>query len=321
MDTFDVSYFLHKPIRTRQLLLLVALDEHRNIRRAAQSLHMTQPGASKQLKELEDLLEVSLFNRMTRGMEPTAFGKVMIRYAQLTLSNLAAAQGDIKTLKSGKLGRVRVGAIPTPAIKLLPHTIAHLAKTTPGLRISTETALTSDLIEKLNNGSLDLAIGHFNESGHTSSFTCIPLRREARLEVVVRNDHPLANKMGLILKDTSDFPWILPADGTAFRRFINGIFYSSAMEPPTIGVEAFDALMIVKLLQLSEFVTFMEHEAATFYSGMNAIRILDVKYERPVTVNTFGIAYRSDRELSAGAQLFLKTLIEDATTLGMYPGD
>jgi DNA-binding transcriptional LysR family regulator len=53
-------------LKTRQLLLLIALDDTRNIHRAASELNMTQPAASKQLKDLEDMLGVSLFERLPR---------------------------------------------------------------------------------------------------------------------------------------------------------------------------------------------------------------------------------------------------------------
>ena len=53
MDTLNPNWFLRARLKTRQLLLLIALDEHRNIHRAADALHMTQPAASKQIKDLE----------------------------------------------------------------------------------------------------------------------------------------------------------------------------------------------------------------------------------------------------------------------------
>ena len=69
MTTPNPNWFLKARLKTRQLLLMIALDEHRNIHRAAEELHMTQPAASKQLKDLEDMLDVKLFERLPRGME------------------------------------------------------------------------------------------------------------------------------------------------------------------------------------------------------------------------------------------------------------
>ena len=74
-------WFIRARLKTRQLLLLVALAEEGNLHRAAQVLNMTQPAASKLLKDLEDVLEVSLFERLPRGMRPTWYGETMIRHA------------------------------------------------------------------------------------------------------------------------------------------------------------------------------------------------------------------------------------------------
>jgi hypothetical protein len=71
MDTTNPNWFLKARLKTRQLLLLIALDDYRNIHRAAEELHMTQPAASKQVKDLEEMLDVRLFDRLPRGMEPT----------------------------------------------------------------------------------------------------------------------------------------------------------------------------------------------------------------------------------------------------------
>ena len=73
MSTYN-HWFIRARLKTRQLLLLVALAEEGNIHRAAQVLSMTQPAASKLLKDLEDVLEVPLFERLPRGMRPTWYG-------------------------------------------------------------------------------------------------------------------------------------------------------------------------------------------------------------------------------------------------------
>jgi hypothetical protein len=111
MDTTNPNWFLKARLKTRQLLLLIALDDYRNIHRAADELHMTQPAASKQIKDLEEMLDVKLFERLPRGMEPTIYGETMIRHARMALTSLALAHDDIVTLKAGLTGQVEVGVI------------------------------------------------------------------------------------------------------------------------------------------------------------------------------------------------------------------
>ena len=70
--TLPAGLFRRLRIKSQQVMLLNALDEHRNLRRAAAAIHTTQPAATALLQQLEEGLGVSLFDRHARGMEPTA---------------------------------------------------------------------------------------------------------------------------------------------------------------------------------------------------------------------------------------------------------
>ena len=153
------NWFLRARLKTRQLLLLIALDDERNIHRAADALCMTQPAASKQLKDLEDMLGVKLFERHPRGMEPTLYGETMIRHARMALTSLSAAHDDIVALKHGLSGQVEVGVIMTPAMGLLPRAISRIKLQAPRLRIGVHMESSKQLLDMLQRGKLDFMIG------------------------------------------------------------------------------------------------------------------------------------------------------------------
>jgi DNA-binding transcriptional LysR family regulator len=131
-----MHWFLRARLKTRQLLLLVAIAEEGNIHRAAEALNMTQPAASKLLKDLEEALEVSLFERLPRGMRPTWYGDTMIRHARVALSSLNQAHEELEAAKSGQFGQVNVGAITAPGLALLPPTVALVKREHPNLQIA-----------------------------------------------------------------------------------------------------------------------------------------------------------------------------------------
>src|SRR3954463_2950876 len=79
MITTNSPWFIRARLKTRQLMLLTAICDEGNIHRAAEVLNMSQPAASKLLKDLEDMLGVSLFERQPRGMRPNWYGETMIR--------------------------------------------------------------------------------------------------------------------------------------------------------------------------------------------------------------------------------------------------
>ena len=77
-------------LKTRQITFLVRLDEERSLVRAAARTGLTQPAASKLLREIESALDVKLFDRHARGMTPTCYGEILVRHARLALSELRA---------------------------------------------------------------------------------------------------------------------------------------------------------------------------------------------------------------------------------------
>ena len=210
MDTLNPNWFLRARLKTRQLLLLIALDEQRNIHRAAEELHMTQPAASKQIKDLEEMLDVRLFDRLPRGMEPTIYGETMIRHARMALTSLSLAHDDIVALKSGLTGQVEVGVIMTPAMALLPRAIARIKQQAPLMRIGVHLEHSNTLMDMLQHGTLDFMIGRILEKESSAGLIYEELTEEPA-SAVARNGHPLLSRKNLQLKDLAGQPWILAA--------------------------------------------------------------------------------------------------------------
>ena len=82
------DWFLRVRLKLRHLQLFLALEEHRNLHRAAASLAISQPAASKLLGDLESQLGVTLFERHSRGVTPNWYGEIVIRHARSILSEL-----------------------------------------------------------------------------------------------------------------------------------------------------------------------------------------------------------------------------------------
>src|SRR5690349_23762444 len=121
--SMTTPWFIRARLKTRQLMLLTAICDEGNIHRAAEVLNMSQPAASKLLKDLEDMLGVTLFDRQPRGMRPNWYGETMIRHARIALSSLREAGQEVDALKTGLSGHVCLGAITGPALSLIPQAI------------------------------------------------------------------------------------------------------------------------------------------------------------------------------------------------------
>ena len=295
------NWFLRARLKTRQLLLLIALDDERNIHRAAEVLCMTQPAASKQLKDLEDMLDVKLFERHPRGMEPTLYGETMIRHARMALTSLSAAHDDIVALKHGLSGQVEVGVIMTPAMGLLPRAIARVKEQAPRLRIGVHLESSKRLLELLHRGTLDFMIGRIMEEDggelHYEELSVEPVCAVARL------GHPLAQADNLKLADLADQSWILPPPGSVLRHRWELMFRRAALEPPANVVDTTALLLITALLQQTDSLHVMPVEVARYYASLKVLAILPI--ELPCHMDAFGIITREGHLMSPGARQLL----------------
>jgi DNA-binding transcriptional LysR family regulator len=305
MDTTNPNWFLKARLKTRQLLLLIALDDYRNIHRAADELHMTQPAASKQIKDLEEMLDVKLFERLPRGMEPTIYGETMIRHARMALTSLALAHDDIVTLKAGLTGQVEVGVIMTPAMALLPRAIARVKEEAPLLRIGVQLETSNLLLDKLQHGMLDFMIGRIFDTGDTSGLIYEELTEEPAC-AVVRPGHPLLERKNLTLQDIAPLPWIVPPHGSILRYRFDMMFRRAGLVPPANVVDTTAMLMITALLQQTDSLHVMPIEVAQYYASLNVMRILPI--EIPCKMDAFGIIRHQDHLLSPGADLLLRAV-------------
>lgn len=303
MDTTNPNWFLKARLKTRQLLLLIALDDYRNIHRAAEELHMTQPAASKQIKDLEEMLDVRLFERLPRGMEPTIYGETMIRHARMALTSLALAHDDLVALKAGLSGQVEVGVIMSPAMALLPRAIARIKEQAPLLRIGVHLESSNVLLDKLQRGTLDFMIGRILEKDDSSGLVYEELTEEA-VCAVVRPGHALLDSKDLRLEDIAGKPWILPPPGSILRHRFDMMFRRAGLPPPVNVVDTTALLLITTLLQQTDSLHVMPQEVAQYYASLNVMRILPI--ELPCKMDAFGIIRQQDHLLSPGADLLLK---------------
>lgn len=312
MSTYN-HWFIRARLKTRQLLLLVALAEEGNIHRAAQVLSMTQPAASKLLKDLEDVLGVPLFERLPRGMRPTWYGETMIRHARMALASLNQAHDELAALKTGHYGQVGVGAITAPGLSVLPGAVALAKQEHPNLRITLDIETSPVLLDRLEAGRLDIVLGRLFEQHDKANLRYQPLTEEP-VCAVTRPGHPLMGVSGLTLRDVHGAGWIVPPAGSVLRHRFDLMFQQEGLTPPINTVETSALLFITRMLQQSDMVAVLATEVAQYYASHGIVSILPM--EIPCHMDAFGLITRTDRLLSPAAQVMMKAILQ--TSLVRY---
>ena len=177
------------PISLRQMRYLIALEETRHFREAAESCGISQPSLSVQIKTMEDALGLTLVERGRGPVRLSLAGREVARRAHGILD---AAQGILDlsvTLKSGLGGTIRLGTSATLGPYLMHHVISDLRASHHDLRLYIREAAPRDLLRELHDGVHDLILTQLPVSGATLSHA--RLFREP-LAVALPAEHPLA---------------------------------------------------------------------------------------------------------------------------------
>ena len=305
-------WFIRARLKTRQLLLLVALAEEGNIHRAAQVLNMTQPAASKLLKDLEDVLEVPLFERLPRGMRPTWYGETLIRHARVALASLNQAHDEVEALKAGRFGQVSVGSITAPGLVLLPAAVARVKQEHPSLRVSLQIETSDVLMERLSHGKLDMLVARLFAQ-HDKTDLRYEVLAEEPVSAITRPGHPLQGVANLSLRDALNAGWIVPPSGSILRHRFELMFQEVGLEAPVNIIETSALLFTTKMLQQSDMIGVVATDVARYYESHGIVSILPMTL--PCQMDAFGISTRPDRLLSPAAKVMLRALKSTAATV------
>lgn len=296
-------------IKTRQLLLLAHLDAKRSLLHAADVAGMSQPAASKLLREIEQVFGVPLFERHARGVEPTAFGEVVVRHAHSVLSELRRAQEAVEALKRGDRFRVAIGSVMSPGTDLLPRALALLAERHPQMLASVEMDTSRPLVAKLLEGRLDIVIGRILDPDVAAGLAFEPLAEEPH-SLIARAGHPLARRRRLSVEDLVGYTWVLPPAESILRERINAMFLQRGLTLPARVVETSSVPMITNLLRTSDMLVALPEDVVRPYCDAGMLRVMPIDLK--VRMDVFGLVTRRGHALSRDAQEALGALREAA---------
>ena len=218
--------------------LVLAIDAHRSITAAAAELGLTQPAASRALRDVEQLLRVHLFERdRAKGMSLTGAGELVLARARALLADYRALTSELDAYRAGIGGRLRLGVIPFVSGPLIEALIAELTGARQRMSVTVVEASTTTLLEELRLQHLDAVIGRCSTAPLPSGLAQESLIRQDGC-LVVHSQSPLVRRERIKLADLGAFAWLLPPDGTPTRAAINAVFAKAMLAPPVATVEA-----------------------------------------------------------------------------------
>ena len=196
----------------RQLKYFKAACELQNFSEAARALFISQSTLSQQIKQLEDELDVLLFDRIGKRVVPTEAGLAFLPYAAKALYDAEDGKQIIRDLKGIETGVLHIGVTYSMS-PLLIAALTRFTKTYPKVKVDISFATSEELLERLEANHLDFVLS-FKPEGTSEGFETLPLF-SSRLNFIVHRSHPLAGLSSITLKRLCETPLVLPGQGFA----------------------------------------------------------------------------------------------------------
>jgi len=297
-------------LRMKQLQLLIALDEHKSLHKAAGVMAMTQSAASKALHEVESMLEAPLFERAKSGLIPNQFGHCVIRYARLVATDLTSLCQDLAEIRSGEGGRLAIGAIMGAIPDVVVPVLDELHASQPNLSIEVVEDTSARMLMLLDEGRLDLVIGRSIVSDEPARYHYRALGDEP-LSVVVGYAHRHIVKKEMDLRELSGYRWVTYPGHMPLHALLARELDLAGLAMPENPISTASTFVTVALLLHStDLVSLLPTAIAELFVRKKMLRILPVTLKSPS--QTFGIVTRKGGALSSPAQIFIQRLREVA---------
>lgn len=301
---------LFSRLRYKHLLMLVTLVGTRNLHRAAEALHMSQPATTRMLQDVEEAFGCALFERQARGLKPTALGAEILEFARRALNGLDRCAEDLDARRSGGYGHLAVGAIMGALPDLVVRAIAESKARQPGLQLRILGDTSDQLTELLEQERIDVAIARFTQPADLGRFTFEPLGNE-HLAVVVRTGHPLAGRAAPDLAElVAEWPWILQPEASPARVALEAAFARRQLPPPADVIECGSVFAMLQLVQITDAILVLTEAVVRDHLRTGLMVSLDLEITEPLT--PFGILLRTGQVPSAALEGFLGLLRQQA---------
>ncbi|MEQ0238556.1 LysR substrate-binding domain-containing protein [Klebsiella sp. GB_Kp060] len=291
-------------IRLRHLHTFVAVAQQGTLGRAAETLNLSQPALSKTLNELEQLTGTRLFERGRLGAQLTLVGEQFLTHAVKVLDALNSAGQALNRKEGLNNDIVRIGALPTAALGILPTVIGQFHKQQKDITLQVATMNNTMLLAGLKSGEIDIGIGRMSDPDLMSGLNYELLFLES-LKLVVRPGHPLLQET-VTLSRVMEWPVVVSPKGTVPRQNAETLLQSQGCKMPTGCIETLSASLSRQLTVDFDYVWFVPSGAVKDDLRRGVLSALPIATQG--AGEPIGILTRVDATLTPGTQTLLSAI-------------
>jgi DNA-binding transcriptional LysR family regulator len=299
----QLSDRIGRRMKLQDLHVLMAVVQAGSMGKAAALLKTTQPAISKSIAELEHTLGVRLLDRSAHGVEPTQYGRALLRRGVVAFDELKQGVQDIEFLADPETGELRVGSSPAMSEGIVLAVVEKLSRRYPRVIFHVASGGTLALYDELRARRIELGFAQMSGMDREQDVHCETLFEEP-LVVVAGAQNPWTRRRKIKLSELVNEPWTWPASGTFFDALVLEAFRASGLGPPRATVYADAINMRTKLAANGHFLAIVPASIMRFPAKQGSLKVLPV--ELPTTHRQIGIVTLKNRTLSPLAQRFIE---------------
>jgi LysR family transcriptional regulator, low CO2-responsive transcriptional regulator len=299
---------LGRHLTVRQLEVLAAVGREGSVTAAAEALHLTQPAVSMQLRQLEQQLELALFETVGRRLQITEPGKELVQLAIELLARLDDLEQTARSLRGVGHGRVRLGVVST-AKYFAPRLLAQFVKLHGGVEFRLTIHNRAEIIDQLQSYAIDLGImGQPPEGMHLEGTAFAP----NPLIAIAAPSHALSLRRGLRPLELADQPFVVREPGSGTRSAMDRYLADHDVKVRQV-MEADSNETIKQAVMAGIGLGFLSLHTVRAELASGRLALLDV-LGLPLRRQWF-VVHSRKRRLTPAAQEFLQYVLREADAL------
>ena len=285
------------------LLAFRAVAELSNFRKAAETVHISQPAFSRRIDKLEQALGVRLLDRTTRRVNLTAVGRDFARKVEQLLDDLDNTLLGIRGVGATRMGEVAIACVPSTVYYFLSQVIRRYHERYPKVRVRILDASANEVLAAVARGEADFGLNFIGGQEHDIEFK--PLLEE-RFVAACRRDHPLARKRQATWSDLAQYDFISVSKSSGNRLLLDQALAHVAGRPQSI----YEAQHVTTMIGLVEAGLGVAAVPSLAMPAGDHPLLVSVPLTDPVVTRRVGLIRRKGRSLSPSAQQLYDFLAE-----------
>jgi DNA-binding transcriptional LysR family regulator len=276
-----------------------------NFTRAANELHISQSAFTVQIRQLEEALGVTLFDRSKRRVALTTAGREVIVPLERILVDMESIVARTRELAGLRRGIVHVAVLPSIASQILPDVICEYRQRHPGIVVQIADVVAEKLIEAVKKDEVDFGIGSRVRVDRELKADALFVDR---LCAFVPKSHSMGRSGSVTLKDLAASPLILTGRDSSAREIVDRALKRDRLQP-TIAYETNYMSTAISMVRAGLGIAVLP-ESASSGDGQKEIRTVNIS--KPVLSRRIDVLVRKDRSLSPAATKMVELLKEFA---------